>query len=164
MTDSHRPHDDVSAAGYLGRGGSVFIAKQLSRKEWQNIPEATASVLDEWNKLIKLKCWDYDSVAEYQSVRGRAIDKKQTVHFGRLFELCHIKHSELDKKHWKYKGRVVFAGNNVTDEHSNVAIFQDLQSSASLMSASKFLEFIGMTRGNSVQQELRNKHTPKPCC
>ena len=133
---------DIWVAG----GGYVFIAKQLSRKEWQNLPDAKAAVTEEWEKLIKLKCWDFDSVAEYQSLRAWAIDKKRTVHFGRLFELCHIKHSELNKKHWKHKGRVVFAGNNVTDEDSNVAIFQDLQSSASLTSTSKFLDFIGMTR------------------
>ncbi len=44
-----RPHDDVSAAVYMGRGGrgGLSIAMQLIRKEWQNVTEAKASVLEE---------------------------------------------------------------------------------------------------------------------
>ena len=73
----------------------MMIAKQLNRREWQNIPKAKAAVSEEWNKLIKLKCWDNDSVAEYQTIRQKAVESTKTVHVGRLFELCHIKHSEL---------------------------------------------------------------------
>ena len=91
----HRPHEGASHKQYMGRGGRVMIAKQLNRREWQNIPKAKAAVAEEWNKLIKLKCWDNDSVAEYQTIRHKAVESTKTVHFGRLFELCHIKHSEL---------------------------------------------------------------------
>ena len=51
---------------------------------------------------------------------------------GDAFEICVIKGSELpdDPIYWekglkKYKGRVVFRGNNVKDENADFAIFQD---------------------------------------
>ena len=50
-----------------------------------------------------------------------------------------------------YKGRVVFQGNNVKDQDNNVAVFNDLASSASLMVARKFLD-VGSLEGNGQEQ------------
>ena len=38
------------------------------------------------------------------------------------------------------KGRVVFQGNNVTDQESNAAFFQEIASSANAISTSKFID------------------------
>ncbi len=119
---------------------------------WETNPNGREAVMSEWTQLKNMKCWDEASVTEYQAVKNKAIKDNRAVHFDRLFELCHIKHSELPESEWKFKGRVVFAGNAVTDEFSNAALFQDLQSSASLMSASKMLDYVGMMDGNSVEQ------------
>ena len=52
----------------------------------------------------------------------------------------------------KYKGRVVFQGNNVKDAKGLAAVFAELGSSARLMSASKLLGVVAMLPGCSGEQ------------
>ena len=47
----------------------------------------------------------------------------------------------------KYKGRVVFGGNNVRDENGNLALFQEQGASASNMVAGKMLDAIARLPG-----------------
>ena len=64
----------------------------------------------------------------------------------------------MSEKHWgdpslsKYKGRVVFQGNNVTDQTATMAAFSDIGGSACLLSASKMADVIAVVPGNSGQQ------------
>ena len=64
------------------------------------------------------------------------------------------KNSELPDGHpdKKFKGRVVFQGNNVKDENWEVAMFHDLSSSSATMPASKALDFYGLLAGNTIPQ------------
>ena len=72
-------------------------------------------------------------------------------HFGRVFPIVVEKGSELPPDQRKYKGRVVFQGNNVKDQDNNVAVFNDLASSAALMVASKFVDFVASLSGNDCE-------------
>ena len=63
--------------------------------------------------------------------RKMAKDSKSTAHFGRIFPIVVETGSELAPSQRKYKGRVVFQGNNVTDQNMDIAVFQELSSSAS---------------------------------
>ena len=74
------------------------------------------------------------------------------MHLGRVFPIAHEKNHELAPEHRKYKGRVVFQGNNVKDENSNQALFHEMGSSASLLAASKLLDLIDTMPGNVVEQ------------
>ena len=98
----------------------------------------------EWANLWKIKTWMKETVCEYDSIKKKASANKKTVHFGRLFPICSLKGSELPQGHpsRKWKGRVVFQGNNVTDQESNAAVFQEIASSASSISAGKFIDAI----------------------
>ena len=87
------------------------------------------------------------NVQEYQDVANRASRTGKTIHFGRLFPLCHIKHSELPKEFHVFKGRVVFQGNNVRDENGLAAVFQEQGASASHMICAKFLDAISRLPG-----------------
>jgi len=51
----------------------------------------------------------------------------------------------------KYKGRVVFAGDRVKDQHGAVAVFEELASSPAGMEASKVCDAYGMLAGNVLQ-------------
>ena len=68
--------------------------------------------------------------------KARGVD----VHIGQLLELCYLKGSELKEGHpgRKYKGRVVFLGDRVRDQHGCSAVFEELSSSPAGMEASKF--------------------------
>ena len=81
------------------------------------------------------------------TLRKKAISENRTVHFGRVFPLCGVKHSELPPEQRKYKGRVVFQGNNVKDELGYDAVFTDQGSSAIFLAASKLLDVVSMLPG-----------------
>eukprot|EP00975_Prorocentrum_lima_P012133 2574693-Prorocentrum_lima.AAC.1 len=58
---------------------------------------------------------------------------------GRMLAILVEKNSELEPNNplRKYKGRVVFQGNNVRDENWDVAMFRELSSSPPTMAACK---------------------------
>ena len=70
------------------------------------------------------------NVREWDDVSREARAGGYAVHVGRVFDFCVLKGSELKDgdPNKKYKGRVVFQGNNVHDQDWNVAIFQELSS------------------------------------
>ena len=90
----------------------------------------------------------YDQVIRRSKATGRPI------HLGRLFDSGVLKGSELPEGHAnrKYKGRVVFGGNNVQDEYGSAAAFPEAGSGASYASASELLDAIALFPGNVGEQ------------
>ena len=80
---------------------------------------------------------------------ARRIDVK--VHFASLMDICHLKNAELETKHQKYKGRVVFRGDIVKDDSGSYAVFTEQASSASQMTAAKVMDIITRLPGCSGQ-------------
>ena len=108
----------------------------------------------EWDRLREIRCWDESGVREWDSVRAEAAKKGITVHIGRIFELCFEKNAELDpgNKLRKFKGRVVFQGNDVKDNNYDWAIFQELSSNPATMEAAKAMDLVSLFPGHSAQQ------------
>ena len=52
-------------------------------------------------------------------------------------DICHLKNTELETKHQKYKCRVVRRGDIVKDDSGSYAVFTEQGSSASQMTAAK---------------------------
>ena len=63
------------------------------------------------------------------------------VHCASLMDLCHLKNAELEKKHQKYKGRLVLRGDIVNDDSGSYAVFNEQGSSASQMTAATCKSF-----------------------
>jgi hypothetical protein len=104
----------------------------------------------EWHKLaVTQKAWDLFSVMEKDDVIQNATDKKKKVYFGSLMDSCHEKHSELEAHLRKYKGRVVFRGDQVRDETGFYAVFSEQGTSASHQSGAKFVDAIARMPGCS---------------
>ena len=74
-----------------------------------------------------------------------------SVQLGRLMDWCHLKHAELQAELQKYKGRVVFRGDQVKDETCYCAVFIEQGASASQMAAAKFLDTIARMPGMKGQ-------------
>ena len=92
-----------------------------------------------------------------QHVEASVRDAKQSgkgIHIGRLFDICVLKGSELPDGHpnRKWKGRVVFGGNNVRDEYGTAAIFPEQGSGASYAPAAKLLDAVSHLPGNCGEQ------------
>ena len=113
------------------------------------------ALLKELGGLRQSNVWDETRVREWRAVASdarRPGGKK--VHVGRIFGIVVEKNTQLgDKdKARKYKGRIVFQGNNTRDENSNIALFDDTASSPAAMEAGKAVDAYGLLPGHAVQQ------------
>ena len=81
-----------------------------------------------------------------------------TVHFASLMDICHLKNSEMETKHQKYKGRVVLRGDIVKDDSGSYAVFTEQGSSASQMTAAKVTDIISRLPD---KQQTQYQLTPK---
>ena len=102
---------------------------------------------------------------EYWQAQKEANDKLANTgvhtHFGTLFDLCVVKHSELDESKHKYKGRVVFGGHRIHDEHGLAAEFPEQGSGASFLSASKLCDAVFLLPGrHGEQSDAPSAYTP----
>ena len=137
----------------------ALVARVVSQAEIDRTPEAKAAMDKEWQKLVDKSCW---KVREYRDVAREAKAKEAKAHFGRIFEICSQKGSELPKGHpeQKWKGRSVFQGNKVSDENNDHAIFAELGSSPASMEAAKIIDVYGSQPNFSKQQaDARQAYT-----
>ena len=137
----------------------ALVAKVINQNDVAKIPEAQEAMDKEWQKLLYKVCWVESPVREFEDVQKEV---RQKAHFGRIFEICSLKGSELPKGHpqRKYKGRSVFQGNQVRDENADHAIFAELGSSPASMEAGKIIDVFGSQPGYAKQQaDARQAYT-----
>ena len=155
-------HLCVDKLGEIADSMYALVAKILQQPEIQRTPAAKAALDKEWQKLVDKGCWIEKQVREYDQVASEAQKKKLKVHFGRVFEICALKGSELKEgdPNRKYKGRSVFQGNKVLDENSDHALFAELGSSPASMEAGKIIDVYGSQPGFTKQQaDARQAYT-----
>ena len=147
-----RIHEDHIA----GRGSHSLQHYNLARKltpmpQAMKIPEAKAAAHKEWEKREKIWTWNLTKVRNKSHVIDEARKKDVKVHFASLMGLCHHKNAELEKKHQKYKGRVVLRGDIVNDDSGSGAVFTEQGPSASQMTAAKVMDIISRLSGCAGQ-------------
>ena len=130
------------------------VARLVTKDEISKNPKARAALDKEWQNLQNKGVWDESRVRECRDIVSEARRKGETVHLGRIFEACYEKGSELPESdpRRKFKGRTVFQGNNVRDENSDHALFNELGSSPASMEAAKLLDAFGSQPGFSKAQ------------
>ena len=124
--------------------GSHFYSYASSLKK---NPAAKAAVDKEWEKLKKISAWNLTKVRRKKEVIDEARTKGAKVDCASLMDICHLKNAELEAKHQKYKGRVVFRGDIVKDDSGSYAVFTEQGSSASQMTAAKVMDIISRLPG-----------------
>ena len=102
------------------------VVRPVGRKEIQSTPKAEESLVTEWTRLRKINTWEEDKVMESSQVR-KSLCPGVINHVGRIFEICAEKNAELPESdpRRKFKGRVVFQGNQAWDSNFDYAIFQE---------------------------------------
>jgi len=132
----------------------ALVARPVTPKEVKTTPKAIKALDDEWKKLRTANVWDETGVRELRDVAAEAKRTNAKAHFGRLFQICVEKGAELpaNDPQRKYKGRVVFTGNNVTDELKQMALFQAMGSAPPTMDASRTADLLGLQQGWTTQQ------------
>ena len=136
------------------RNGYSCIARSVGKKELGSNADAAKAVRDEYDKLLMQGAWKMTGVKEWHDVRTQARALGEKIHVGRIFAICVEKGSELPWNHKdrKFKGRIVFMGNEVRDEYHEYAIFQDLSSSPAALEAAKALDAFGSFDGCCIMQ------------
>ena len=106
----------------------------------------------EWLRLRKQVCWDEENPVDLYETLAEAAGKRD-VHWSDLMELCVVKNSDLPEGHplRKFKGRLVYRGDNVKDAEGLYAIFQELGSSPPGMEAGKSAAAYGCVEGHQCQ-------------
>ena len=111
------------------------------------IPAVKAAMDKEWEKLEKIPAWDITKVRNKSEVIDEAWTKGIKVHFASLMDICHLKNTELETKHQKYKGGVVLRRDFVKDDSGSYAVFTEQRSSASQMTAANVMDIISRLPG-----------------
>ena len=112
-----RAHQDKLGAAYkCSEDWFAMVHKPVPMNEAMQIKDAKDAVDAEWNKLIGKGAWDLKNPRPKSVVAAEYRSKGKQCHFGSLMDLCHLKNSEMDVKFQKYKGRVVFRGDQVKNE------------------------------------------------
>ncbi len=109
---------------------------------------------EEFAKLDRKTTFDWDSVQEWARIAARARRTNRKVHVGRVFGICVEKGYELPNgsEGHRYKGGYICQGNDVKDEYSDVAVFQDLSSSPANMEGAKAVCAYGCLEGHVTKQ------------
>ncbi len=117
-------------------------------------PKAKAALDKEWDRFRSLNTWDENGVREWSEVAAEARRSGKKTHMGRVFAILVEKNHELpeDNPLRKFKGRVVFQGNNVRDENWEVAMFRELSSSPPTMAACNVADVYALLLGHDLQQ------------
>ena len=126
--------DHISDRGYASGEWFALIHTPIPMSQAMKIPAAKAKVDALWEKHTTTKrTWMLDSVLPRKKVIAEAKALKKIVHFGTIMDLCHEKHSELQRhipvEKRGYKGRGVFRGDTVKDEDGFYAVFSEQGSS-----------------------------------
>ena len=101
--------------------------------------------------MKNLKIPQLTKVRNRTDVINEARNKGRKVHFASSVDLCHLKNSELEPQHQKYKGRVVLRGDIVKDDSGSYAAFTEQGCSASHMTAAKVIDIKSRLPGCSGQ-------------
>ena len=110
------------------------MARVVNQAEIDRTPAAKQAMDKEWQKLVDKSCWLHSKVREFRDVSAEAIRKG-------------VKTPDR-----KWKGRSVFQGNRVSDEHNDHALFSELGSSPASLEAAKVIDVLGSQPGYSKQQ------------
>ncbi|MFM7858461.1 MAG: hypothetical protein ACKO96_42705, partial [Flammeovirgaceae bacterium] len=76
----------------------------------------------EWDRLRSKNVWDEHIPRDWDEVSSDARRGGYTAHLGYLFGICVEKNAELDHSLRKFKGHIVFQGNQVSDQDHNYTI------------------------------------------
>ncbi len=132
---------------------NACVARPVTKSEIAGNADARAALDCEWKRLRDKFVWDESVVREWSDVAWEAQSNGTEVNLGYLFALCVEKNSELPAGHpkRKFKGRVVFQGNRVTNQNWEAAIFQDLGSCPATMEASRAADCYGSIPSHSIE-------------
>jgi hypothetical protein len=159
--EHHTPHPFLHYA---------MVARPVHKHESTTVPKAIEAMKKEWCTMHE-KVWDVWQVREKSEVMRDARRRNAVVQFGRVHGICVEKNSELPDGHpkRKYKGRVVFLGNRVSNQDFEAATFADMGNAPANLESGRLADCYGACPGNAsanadgVQAYLQARKRGDPC-
>ena len=131
--------DQIAGRGYNSLQHCNLVHKLIPVLQAMKMP---AQVDKEWEKFGKIPAWDLTKVRNKSDIVYEASTKGRRVRFASLMDICYLKSAEMETKHQKYKGRVVFRRDIVKDVSGVYAVSKEEGSSASQMTAAIVMDII----------------------
>ena len=125
--EEHHREKVVKVAKFI----NVMVSRPVGRAEMLTNTKAMDSMKKEWKGLLDQGVFDLSAIREYYDVAREAKQKNEEVHMARAHGIIVEKHSQLSEEdpRRKYKGRGVVLGNQIKNQTSDAALFQDLGNS-----------------------------------
>lgn len=70
-----------------------------------------------------------------RELRKKSTDEGTSIKLAEVLTLCGDKHHEMSPEHHKYKGRMVYRGDAVRDEHHQHVFFEDTAATPTALAA-----------------------------
>ena len=154
----HEPHS-TSLSDWVDQIPLAMVATLIPSKQVDSIERngvtGRQAVQKEYDNLRKRGCYDPAKARKLSEVCREATKNGKTIHIGSMLELLYLKHSELDIKDQKLKGRVVFLGDRVRDQYGAAAVFEALASSPAGMEAARFVDAYGLMSTDGVPHVIQ---------
>ncbi len=134
--------------------GLAVVARSLAKKEALAKPTAIAAMQKVCQSLRDKGVWCESEAREKEDVIREANEQGVHRQFGHVHCRCAEKNAELPDNHpsRQFKGRVVFPGNQVTNQCFETAAFADLGNSPATLEGARMADLYGWCRGNLLQQ------------
>ena len=138
-----------------------LVTQNLPKKVWLQDGNSLDAVRKEAEGLRFNTTWSDKSATLVSELRSNARKSGRTIKIAELLTLCGIKHYELAPEFHRYKGRIVYRGDYITDESHNIVFFEETATTPTALTALNLTLWFGclkehtITRSDAVQAFLQ---------
>ena len=106
---------------------SALVTKNLTKAQWKQDAKAIEAIEAEAAGLRANGTWLDESVIPVTQLKKQARASGEDVKIAEVLTLAGIKHSELDEQFHRYKGCIVYRGDQIRNQSDSVVIKNSLQ-------------------------------------
>ena len=127
-----------------------LVTQNLPKKVWLQDDKALDAVRKEAEGLRSNATWSDESATLVSELRSDARKSGRTIKIAELLALCGIKHYELAPEFHKYKGRIVYRGDYITDESHNIVFFEETATTPTALTALNLALWFGCLKEHTI--------------
>ena len=127
-----------------------LVTQNLPKKVWLQGDKALDAVRKAAEGLRSNTAWSDESATLVSELRSNARKSGRTIKIAELLTLCGIKHYELAPEFHKYKGRIVYRGDYITDESHNIVFFEETATTPTALTALNLTLWFGCLKEHTI--------------
>ena len=140
--------DPISEKGYVSRFHHGLVHEPITVKDAMTIPDATAAVDKEWEKLMGLPGWEFKNVKPRSESGSTGEEGRADLFVSDPSRTSAIQHTPILRNiSLVRKGESCSGGDTVKDDGGYKAVFTEQAASALQLAAARFLDAISRLLG-----------------